>query len=173
MGGGALVDWKDSICILAPNALSEKIFAFLWFWMFFLAGLHIFHIFINMSLALHSRHLRRSFLITAVMDKRLKSVFKDNALDKKLKKMNFGQILFLYFFGRNVEYNVYRCVLEKLCENSPHSETIEQIDDNYHSQNTLRHRKKIPLDDIAMQQFPIHPNVPSAQEVGMSVNEMS
>ena len=86
-GGGGFVDNKESLCILAPNALSEKIFAFLWFWMIFLAVLHIFHIFINMSLALHSRHLRRSFLITAVMDKRLKSVFKDDAFDKKLKKI--------------------------------------------------------------------------------------
>merc|ERR1712018_968106 len=46
-GGGGFVDNKHNLCILAPNALSEKIFAFLWFWMIFLAGLHIFHIFIN------------------------------------------------------------------------------------------------------------------------------
>ena len=105
------------------------------------------------------------------MDKRLKSVFKDNALDKKLKKMNFGQILFLYFFGRNVEYNVYRCVLEKLCENSPHSETIEQIDDNYHSKNTLRHRKKIPLDDIALQQIPIA-GAPKADNISPNPNQV-
>ena len=171
MGVGAKEDWRDSICILAPNALSEKIFAFLWFWMCFLAGLHIVHIFINMSLALHSRHLRRSFLITAVMDKRLKSVFKDNALDKKLKKMNFGQILFLYFFGRNVEYNVYRCVLEKLCENSPSFEKTEQIEDNYHSQNTLRQRKKIPHDDIALQQFPIA-GAPKADNIYPNPNQV-
>ena len=170
VGTGATLNSKNSICVLAPNALSEKIFAFLWFWMIFLAGLHIFHIFINLSLALHSRHLRRSFLISAVMDRRLKSVLKEGSgLEKKLKKMNFGQILFLYFFGRNVDYNVYRCVLEKLCENSPSLETNEKIDDNYHSQNTLRHRKKIPLDNIALQQFPVYPNVPSAQED----NEMS
>ena len=160
VGGGGLVDDKNNLCILAPNALSEKIFAFLWFWMIFLAGLHIFHIFINMSLVLHSRHIRRSFLITAVMDRRLKSSLKENALDHMLKKMNFGQILFLYFFGRNVEYNVYRCVLKKLAE-------IETP--NYETQQTLRFptknsKQKLPLENANNQ---VYPNVPNQEELDM------
>ena len=160
VGGGGLVDNTPNLCILAPNALSEKIFAFLWFWMIFLAGLHIFHIFINVSLVLHSRHIRRSFLITAVMDRRLKSSLKENALDHMLKKMNFGQILFLYFFGRNVEYNVYRCVLKKLAE-------IETP--NYETQQTLRFptknsKQKLPLENANNQ---VYPNVPNQEELDM------
>ena len=160
-GGGGFVDNKHNLCILAPNALSEKIFAFLWFWMIFLAGLHIFHIFINMSLVLHSRHIRRSFLITAVMDRRLKSSLKENALEHMLKKMNFGQILFLYFFGRNVEYNVYRCVLKKLAE-------IETP--NYETQQTLRFptknsQQKLPLEN---QVYPkLGWDIPSKEELDM------
>ena len=94
----------------------------------------------------------------AVMDRRLKSFLKENSLDHTLKRMNFGQILFLYFFGRNVEYNVYHCVLEKLCESSPKKslEMIDQMENNYHSQPTLRQRKKVPIDEFPLEQIPAY-----------------
>ena len=77
-----------------------------------------------------------------------------------LKKMNFGQILFLYFFGRNVEYNVYRCVLKKLAE-------IETP--NYETQQTLRFptknsKQKLPLENANNQ---VYPNVPNQEELDM------
>ena len=38
----------------------------------------------------------------------------DNKLDEKLAKMKFGQFLFLYFLGRNVDYVTFKKVLEAL-----------------------------------------------------------
>ena len=34
--------------------------------------------------------------------------------DKKIESLNFGQFLFLYFLGRNVEYNTYEEILKAL-----------------------------------------------------------
>ncbi len=39
---------------------------------------------------------------------------KDDDLTKKVGKMNFGQFLFLYMLGKNVEYSVYKKILESL-----------------------------------------------------------
>ena len=40
----------------------------------------------------------------------------ENKLNDKLAKMKFGQFLFLYFLGRNVEYNTFKKILEALAE---------------------------------------------------------
>ena len=34
--------------------------------------------------------------------------------DKKIESLSFGQFLFLYFLGRNVEYNTYEEILKAL-----------------------------------------------------------
>ena len=37
-------------------------------------------------------------------------------MDKKLSKLNLGQFIFLYFVGRNTDYNVFKCILENLAK---------------------------------------------------------
>lgn len=50
----------------------------------------------------------------------VRSIFRQNEeWDKKLGNLEFGQFLFLYLLARNVEYNVYKKVLECLMETGP------------------------------------------------------
>ena len=50
----------------------------------------------------------------------MRSIFRQNGeWDKKLGNLEFGQFLFLYLLARNVEYNVYKKVLEDLMEPGP------------------------------------------------------
>ena len=44
----------------------------------------------------------------------MRGVTKKNELDKKIGNLDFGQFLFLYFLGRNVDYNVYKEILDAL-----------------------------------------------------------
>ena len=39
-----------------------------------------------------------------------------NNLNEKISSLNFGQFLFLYFLGRNVDYNTYKKILEGLAD---------------------------------------------------------
>ena len=46
----------------------------------------------------------------------VRGVSLDNKLDGKIAKMKFGQFLFLYFLGRNVDYVTFKKVLEVLAD---------------------------------------------------------
>ena len=46
----------------------------------------------------------------------MRGVSLDNKLDGKIAKMKFGQFLFLYFLGRNVDYVTFKKVLEALAD---------------------------------------------------------
>ena len=46
----------------------------------------------------------------------VRGVSLDNKLDGKIAKMKFGQFLFLYFLGRNVDYVTFKKVLEALAD---------------------------------------------------------
>ena len=46
----------------------------------------------------------------------VRGVSLDNKLDGKIAKMKFGQFLFLYFLGRNVDYVTFKKVLEELAD---------------------------------------------------------
>ena len=103
---------------LAPNALSEKIFVFLWFWLIFLMGLLSLNLISIFAMTIKSSQIRKMFLTKATKTvKGIRQVFKENLdFNRALREMNFGQILFLYFFARNVDYVVYQKVLEDLSQ---------------------------------------------------------
>ena len=116
-GTGGHISYKQHICLLAPNALSEKIFVFLWFWLVFLMIIVIANLILIIFLAFKSKTIRRWYLKKAVESSKLSNkIFNDkDGLNKELKKLHFGQILFLYFLGRNVDFSIFMDILQEIC----------------------------------------------------------
>lgn len=104
------------MCVLAPNALSEKIFVILWFWYGLLALITGLNLLLIISMLFPSAFIRKWYLARAVGSKKVRGVSLDNKLDGKIAKMKFGQFLFLYFLGRNVDYVTFKKVLEALAD---------------------------------------------------------
>ena len=121
---------------LAPNALSEKIFVFLWFWLMFLMVLLSLNLISLFAMIVKSSHIRKIYLSKATKNvKDIHQVFNDNLdFNRALRKMHFGQMLFLYFFGRNVDYIVYEKVLEDLSKS-------KLVTEKYNKYNKSRNEK--------------------------------
>lgn len=108
------INLSNTMCVLAPNALTEKIFVILWFWYGLLALITGLNLLLIISMVFPSAFIRKWYLARAVHSKKVRGVSLDNKLDEKLAKMKFGQFLFLYFLGRNVDYVTFKKVLEAL-----------------------------------------------------------
>ena len=48
---------------------------------------------------------------------------RETKLDKELKKLDFGQFLFLYFLGRNIDYTTFRAILKAIAPEPNEVET--------------------------------------------------
>ena len=44
-------------------------------------------------------------------------------MDKELEKFHFGQFLFLYFLGKNIDYTTFRAILKAIAPES--NEVVE------------------------------------------------
>jgi len=110
------INLSNTMCVLAPNALTEKIFVILWFWYGLLALITGLNLLLIISMVFPSAFIRKWYLARAVHSKKVRGVSLDNKLDGKLAKMKFGQFLFLYFLGRNVDYVTFKKVLETLAD---------------------------------------------------------
>lgn len=103
------------MCVLAPNIVSEKIFVFLWFWYLLLSIVIVVNILLVMSMIPGRLCFRRIYLMRAAWTRKVGSMVNENtALNRKLSSMSFGQFLFLYMLGRNVQYGVYKKILQEL-----------------------------------------------------------
>ena len=50
---------------------------------------------------------------------------RETKLDKELEKFHFGQFLFLYFLGKNIDYTTFRAILKAIAP-----ESNEVVEDN-------------------------------------------
>jgi len=110
------------ICAMAPNAFSEKIFIFLWFWYVFLAIVAALNLISLIGMLLKSKKVRDAYLSRALWSRQVKKCLTEKQLEKRISKLDFGQFLFLYFLGRNshhVDIDLYSQVLENLSGGTP------------------------------------------------------
>ena len=68
----------------------------------------------------------------------VRGVSLDNKLDGKIAKMKFGQFLFLYFLGRNVDYVTFKKVLEALAD----QKTSDQKTSETYAMEKLSEKKR-------------------------------
>ena len=62
------------ICVLAPNALSEKIFVILWFWYLLLALITSLNLLLILSMMFPSAYIRKMYLARAVKTRKVRIV---------------------------------------------------------------------------------------------------
>lgn len=117
-------DSKNHLCVLAPNALSEKIFVILWFWYIMLFLITSLNLILIISMMFPSSSIRKLYLTRAVLTRKVRTITKENDLNERIGNLDFGQFLFLYFLGRNVDYNVYKKILEALRDQKSSTEKI-------------------------------------------------
>merc|ERR1739838_143744 len=76
-----------------------------------------------------------------------KKQIKKFEVDRKIASLNFGQFLFVYFLGRNVEYNTYEEILKALPKKENNPEPSEGVYPNIatapqHDEFELKQRHK-------------------------------
>ncbi len=108
-GSGGKVQEDSSLCVLAPNIISEKIFIFLWFWYFLLLAIAVPNLVLVLLMALRSIRIRSYFLTMAVFSRQVRRyVYKSSSLRGEIESMPFGKFLFIYLLGQNVDYFTYK-----------------------------------------------------------------
>ena len=64
-------DSKNHLCVLAPNALSEKIFVILWFWYIMLFLITSLNLILIISMMFPSSSIRKLYLTRAVLTRKV------------------------------------------------------------------------------------------------------
>merc|ERR1712113_1289275 len=89
--------------------------------------------------------LRNAYLMRVVGSTKLENELdrEGGALSREIKRLNFGQFLFLYFVARNTDFAFVQCLLKKLIdEHAPEwSKTKAQI-------NKDKKKEQIPLQNV-------------------------
>jgi len=117
-GAGGDLDVHDYLCVLAPNILSEKIFVFLWFWYGLLLFVGVLNLLTILLMAIKTVRIRSLFMMRAVFSGKIRQhVRSSDRLRAEIERMHFGKFLFLYLLGRNVDFYVYKRVLDAAVEN--------------------------------------------------------
>lgn len=120
-GGKPTID--NFICLLATNAITEKVFVFLWFWLFFLLLLDICVItYFGLLLFSGSPEIRNYFLTFAVRTRRKnygkegskKGEEEEERLAKYLRGLPGPNFLFLYMLSGNVDRGTLLDILKEL-----------------------------------------------------------
>jgi len=114
---------KAPRCVMALNAVSEKVFVILWFWFLLLIVINIANLIILVLMAVKSQGIRKLFIRKSAGSKTTGRDLRETKLDKELKKLDFGQFLFLYFLGRNIDYTTFRAILKAIAPEPNEVET--------------------------------------------------
>jgi len=110
-GSGGYIQWHVYLCLLASNVITEKVFVFLWFWLFFLLILST-GVFIYLSLLLFSPHVTvRNYFLSFAVKVRPKNFWKrddksakeERRLGDYLRNIPAPNFLFLYMLAGNVD----------------------------------------------------------------------
>merc|ERR1712018_710708 len=88
----------------------------MWFWYAMLLIVNVVNLALIISMILNSAKVRSIYLIRAVGSRKLRKELKNDSgkLSKKIKKMDFGQYLFLYFVARNTPWRVSNDIMQAL-----------------------------------------------------------
>ncbi|KAI8040218.1 innexin inx4 [Drosophila gunungcola] len=108
-GSGGSDSSYDFLCLLPLNMLNEKIFAFLWIWFVFVAGLVTLKFLYRLATVLHPG-MRNQLM-------RAKTRFMPMAhLQLALRNCSFGDWFVLMRVGNNISPEIFRKLLEELYE---------------------------------------------------------
>jgi len=119
-GGGQKTNTK---CVMALNAVSEKVFVILWFWFLLLIVINIVNMIFLVLMAVKSHGIRKLFIRRVAGSKQTGRDLRETKLDKELEKYHFGQFLFLYYLGKNIDYTTFRAILKAIAPES--NEVVE------------------------------------------------
>ena len=70
-GMTGLTDVTNLVCVLAPNALSEKLFVFLWFWYYFLSLVLFINLLLVVALMFKSVAIRKLYASRYIFNKKM------------------------------------------------------------------------------------------------------
>merc|ERR1712029_1013437 len=74
-------------------------------------------------MAVKSHGIRKLFIRRVAGSKQTGRDLRETKLDKELEKFHFGQFLFLYFLGKNIDYTTFRAILKAIAPES--NEVVE------------------------------------------------
>ncbi|RZC40066.1 Innexin domain containing protein [Asbolus verrucosus] len=112
-GHSGSIQTHDSICVLAHNALNEKIYAFLWFWFVFLFAASCSILLWRVVTMACSKNLKFNVLIFANV---VQETVHPMSLNMLLKQFSFSEWLFLRYLSKNMNSKTFVEFLMKLAE---------------------------------------------------------
>ncbi|AIK25720.1 Vinx5 [Hyposoter didymator ichnovirus] len=99
----------EGICLLTHNLLNEKIYGFLWFWMFFIAAMSILTIVYRIATLLIPSYRLYVFGL-------LSHIKNADEIRAVYKKIQIGDWFLLLLLQKNVNPQVYRALISRLAE---------------------------------------------------------
>ena len=114
----------DALCILALNVINEKIYVFLWFWLFGLAILTSLYLIYNLA-AIFLPTLRKRMLSWNA-----KVNYDDRQLDILMRKADVGDWFLLFLLSKNLDSTLFKEFIDQLIID-------ESVQDNPDTQNDL------------------------------------
>ncbi|KAF5284400.1 hypothetical protein FQA39_LY17075 [Lamprigera yunnana] len=100
-GPSGSVETRDALCILPINVVNEKLFIFLWFWLYLLSGLSAIALFYRLLILFIPRF--RIYLLMA----QARPISRVNA-EVIIKRLSYGDYFILYQMGKNLNPMVYK-----------------------------------------------------------------
>nr|CAD7404921.1 unnamed protein product [Timema poppensis] len=113
-GPSGTIQNHDAMCVMALNVVNEKIYVFLWFWMWFLAAATTSGLLWRLvTIVSHSRSVRFNKIMFKLANAGIRDVW---SLVKVTKECHFSDWLFLYYLAKNMDGFVFRDLFLGLAE---------------------------------------------------------
>nr|CAD7267440.1 unnamed protein product [Timema shepardi] len=113
-GPSGTIQNHDAMCVMALNVVNEKIYVFLWFWMWFLAAATTLGLIWRLvTIVSHSRSVRFNKIMFKLANAGIRDVW---SLVKVTKECHFSDWLFLYYLAKNMDGFVFRDLFLGLAE---------------------------------------------------------
>ena len=129
-GSGGHIKETSDTCIMALNTVSEKVFVTLWVWYLLLIVVNVCNLIVIVLMAVKSNTIRKLFIRRSAGSKKTGSDLRQTNLDRALNKYDFGQFLFLYFLGRNVDYSTFKAILTAIAGEQKETEEVQSVQSN-------------------------------------------
>ena len=115
-GTGTAKQTFNYFCVLAPNVLSQYVFLVLWFWYVILIIINFINLCLVGLMLLRVSAIRNMYLMRVIGSRELvkKLNKEEGTLAKEIKRLHFGQFLFLYLVAKNTPFTFVQELLKRL-----------------------------------------------------------